>query len=163
MSDNVSEECQTKAIARATDDISGSADETGSQAHTSRWFQDLPGNTTPFGVDETGAWPNSNEIREEEAIISCMNATGQFKAPSTASETTPHTAEVLQKMSYIEGMNYAKARLQEATAARPSGKGKQIRPPPLLAQTSATGPHHDSKNDVSKKLLLLDHLGKENK
>ena len=41
-------------------------------------------------------------------------------------------------------MNYAKARLQEAIAPRPSGKGKQIRPPPLLAQTSATGPHGDS-------------------
>ena len=105
MSDNLSEEYQTKAIARATHDIRGSADGTGSQTHTSRWLQDLPSNTTPFGVDDTGAWPNSNETREEEAIISCLNATGQFKAPSTASEsTTPHTAEVLQEMSYIGGM-----------------------------------------------------------
>ena len=133
MSDNLSEEYQTKVIARATDDIGGSADETGSQTHTSRWLQGLPGNTTPFGVDDTGAWPNSNETREEvEAIISCLNATGLFKAPSTASEsTTPHTAEVLQELFYIGGMNYAKARLQEATAPRPSGKGKQIRPRPF--------------------------------
>ena len=148
MSDNASEEYQSKAIARAIDNIGGSADETGSQAHTSKWLQDLPSNTTPFGVDDTGAWPNSNETREEEeeAIISCLNATGQFKAPSTASETTPHTAEVLQEMSYIGGMNYAKARLHEATAPRPSGKGKQIKSSPLLAQTSATGPHGDSRS-----------------
>ena len=55
MSDNLSEEYQKKAIARATDDIGGLADETGSQTHTSRLLQDLPGNTTPFGVDDTGA------------------------------------------------------------------------------------------------------------
>ena len=130
MSDNLSEEYQTKAIARATDDIGGSADETGSQPHTSIWLQDVPGNTTSFGLDDSGAWPNSNETREEEeAIISCLNATRQFKAPSTASEsTTPHTAEVLQEMSYIGGKNYAKACLQEATAPRLSGKGEQIRP-----------------------------------
>ena len=146
MLDNVSEEYQSKAITRATEDIGGSADETGSQAHTSRWLQDLPSKTTPFEVDDTRGWPNSNETREkEEAIISCLNATGQFKAPSTASEsTTPHTAEVLQEMSYIGGMNYARARLQEATASGPSGKEKQIRPSPLLAQTSVTGPHGDS-------------------
>ena len=70
MSDNLSEEYPTKAIARATDDIGRSADETGSQAHTSRWLQDLPGNTKPFGVDDTGAWPNSNETREEEEEFS---------------------------------------------------------------------------------------------
>ena len=148
MSDYVSEEYQSKGIDRATDDIGGSADETGSQAHTSRWLQDLPSNTTPFGVDDTRGWPNSNETREEEEVmISCLNATGQFKAPSTASEsTTPHTAEVLQEMSYIGGMRYARARLQEATASRPSGKGKQLRPPPLLAPTSVTGRHGDSRS-----------------
>ena len=78
--------------------------------------------------------------------MSCLNATGQFKAPSIASEYTANTAEVLQQMSYIGGMNYARARLQEATAPRPSGKGKQIRPPTLLAQTGTTGPHGDSRS-----------------
>ena len=43
-------------------------------------------------------------------------------------------------------MNYARARLQEATAPRASGKGKQVRPPALLAQTGTTGPHGDSRS-----------------
>ena len=80
--------------------------------------------------------------------MSCLNATGQFKAPSTASEGTAHTAEVLQQMSYIGGMNYAGARLQEATAPRPPEKDKQIRPDGKygLAQTGTTGPHGDSRS-----------------
>ena len=77
--------------------------------------------------------------------MSCLNATGQFKVPSVTTEDTAHTAEVLQQMSYIGGMNYARARLQEATAPRPSGKCKQVRPPALLAQTGTTGPHGDSR------------------
>ena len=43
-------------------------------------------------------------------------------------------------------MNYARARLQEATAPRPSQKSKQVRPPALLAQTGTTGPHGDSRS-----------------
>ena len=78
--------------------------------------------------------------------MSCLNATGKFKAPSTTSEGTANTAEVLQQMSFVGGMNYAKTRLQEAAAPRPSGKGKQIRPPALLAQTGTTGPHGDSRS-----------------
>ena len=49
-------------------------------------------------------------------------------------------------MSYIGGMNYARVRLQEATAPRPSGKSKQVRPPSLLARTGTTGPHGDSRS-----------------
>ena len=64
--------------------------------------------------------------------------------PARQARGTPHTTEVLQQMSYVGGMNYAKARLEEATAPRQSVKGKQTRPPALLAQTSATGQHGDS-------------------
>ena len=78
--------------------------------------------------------------------MSCLNATGQFKAPSMASESTANTAEILQQMSYVGGMNYARARLQEATAPRPSGKSRQIRPPALLEQTGTTGLHGDSRS-----------------
>ena len=110
MSDNVSEKYQSKAVARTTDDIGGSADETGSQAHTSKWLQKLTSAVTPFGA---GTWPNSNRTNaEEEVEMSCLNATGQFKAPNTASEGTANTVEILQQMSYIGGMNYARARLQ---------------------------------------------------
>ena len=124
MSDNASEEYQTKQATRTADDIGGSADETGSQAHTSKWLQELTKvAVTPFGTDEAGTWPNSNRTNaEEEAEMSCLNATGQFKAPSMASESTANTAEILQQMSYVGGMNYARARLQEATAPRPSEK-----------------------------------------
>ena len=146
MSDDASEKYQAKPVARTTDDIGGSADETGSQTHTSKWLLDLPSAVTPYGVDDTGAWPNSNKTNEDEVEMSCLNATGQFKAPSTASEGTAHTTEVLQQMSYIGGMDYARARLQEATAPRASGKGKQVRPPALLALTSTTGPHGDSRS-----------------
>ena len=88
MPDNVSEKYQMKAIARATDDIGESADETECQTQTSRWLQGLSGTNTPFAADNTGAWPNSNKTHvEEEVVISCLIATGQFKAPSTASES----------------------------------------------------------------------------
>ena len=148
MSDDASEKYQAKPIARTTDDIGGSADETGSQAHTSKWLQELTKvAVTPFGTDEAGTWPNSNRTNaEEEAEMSFLNATGQLKAPSMASESTANTAEILQQMSYVGGMNYARARLQEATAPRASGKGKQVRPPALLAQTGTTGPHGDSRS-----------------
>ena len=146
MSDDASEKYQAKPVARITDDIGGSADETGSQTHTSKWLLDLPNYVTPYDVDDTRAWPNSNKTNEDEVEMSCLNATGQFKAPSTASEGTAHTTEVLQQMSYIGGMEYARARLQEATAPRVSGKGKQVRPPALLALTSTTGPHGDSRS-----------------
>ena len=146
MSDDASEKYQAKPVARTTDDIGGSADETGSQTHTSKWLLDLPSAVTPYGVDDTGAWPNSNKTNEDEVEMSCLNSTGQFKAPSTASEGTAHTTEVFQQMSYIGGMDYARARLQEATAPRASGKGKQVRPPALLALTSTTGPHGNSRS-----------------
>ena len=124
MSDDASEKYQAKPIARTTDDIGGSADETGSQAHTSKWLQELTKvAVTPFGTDEAGTWPNSNRTNaEEEAEMSCLNATGQLKAPSMASESTANTAEILQQMSYVGGMNYARARLQEATAPEHLGR-----------------------------------------
>ena len=146
MSDDASEKYQAKPVARTTNDIGGSADETGSQTHTSKWLLDLPSAVTPYGVDDTEAWPNSNKTNEDEVEMSCLNATRHFKAPSTASEGTAHTTEVLQQMSYIGGMDYARAGLQEATAPRASGKGKQVRPPALLALTSNTGPHGNSRS-----------------
>ena len=94
MSDDAWEKYHAKPVARTTDDIGGSADETGSQTHTSKWLLDLPSAVTPYGVDDTGAWPNSNKTNEDEVEMSCLNATGQFKAPSTASEGTAHTTEV---------------------------------------------------------------------
>ena len=85
MSDNASDKYQTKAVARTIDDIEGSADETGSQALTSKWLQELPCAGIPFGADDTGAWPNSNRTNNEEVEMSCLNATGQFKAPRATS------------------------------------------------------------------------------
>ena len=146
MSDNASDKYQTKAVARTIDDIGGSADEAGSHAHTSKWLQQLSSAVVSFGADDAGAWPNSNRTNDEEVEMSCLNATGQFEAPSVTSQGTAHTAEVLQQMSYIGGMNYARARLQEATAPRPSGKGKQVGPPALLAQDGTTGRHGDSRS-----------------
>ena len=145
MSDSTSEKYQTKAVTRTADDIGGSADETGSQTHTSKWLRELSNAVTPYNADHSEAWSNSNRTNEEEVELSCLNATGQFKAPSTASKGTANTAEVLQQKSYIGGKNYARARVQEATATRP-GKGRQIRPPTLLAQTGATGAHRDSRS-----------------
>ena len=72
MSDNASDEYQTKAVARTVDDIVGSAEETGSQTHTNA--------AIPLGTDDTGAWPNSNRTNDEAVEMSCLNATGQFKA-----------------------------------------------------------------------------------
>ena len=96
-------------------------------------------------TSEHGPTPTEQTTKQWKGAA-CLNATGQFKAPSVTSEETAHTAEVLQQMSYIGGMNYARARLQEATASRLSGKSKQVRPPALLAQTGTTGPHRDSRS-----------------
>ena len=65
------------------------------------------------------------------------------KAMSLASDTT---ANILQEMSYVGGMNYAKNRLLEATETKASGKGRKVRPPALLAQTAATRPHGASRS-----------------
>ena len=99
MSDNASDKYQTKAVARTVDDIGGSADETGSQAHTSKWLQELPNAAIPFGTDHTKAWPNFNRTNDEAMEMSCLNATGQFKAPRVTSEETAHTGDVLNQMS----------------------------------------------------------------
>ena len=49
------------------------------------------------------------------------------------------TAPTLRQMSYVGGMNYARYRLEEATASMASAKGKLVRAPALLTQTISTG------------------------
>ena len=53
-----------------------------------------------------------------------------------ASDTT---ANILQEMTYVGGMNFARTRLLEVTDPKVYGKGRKARPPTLLAQTATTG------------------------
>ena len=137
MSDNTSEKYQTKAVTRTTDDI---------KPTLLNGYGNYPMRSHLLAQITSERGPTLTEPMRRKYMMSCSNTTGQFTAPSTASEGTAHTAEVFQQMSYIGGMNYARARLQKATAPRPPGKGKHIRPPALLAQTGTTGPHGDSRS-----------------
>ena len=66
MSDNASDKYQTKAVARTIVDIGGSADETGSQAHSSKWLQELPSAVNPLAqtTPEHGPTPTEQTTRK---------------------------------------------------------------------------------------------------
>ena len=60
--------------------------------------------------------------------------------------TSDTTADLLQEMTYVRSMNYARTRLLEVTGPKTSGKEKKVSPPALLAQTATTGPHGTSRS-----------------
>ena len=100
MSDNISEEYQSREVTRATQMVEESSDERESPTHASIGLQELPGNITPSGVDDPGPWPNSNRTANETDDANeqgCSNMKTALKAMSMTSDTT---ANILQEMSY---------------------------------------------------------------
>ena len=67
-------------------------------------------------------------------------------APKAMGMTSDTTANIIQEMSYVGGITYAKTRLLEATGTRVSGMARKVRPPALLTQTAAAGPHGTSRS-----------------
>ena len=98
-----------------------------------------------MGAESNALWPNSNRTQNEEELEETGLEANVVKQPDAATVASDDTTQVLRKMSYVGGMEYARTRLMEATAYTTSGKGKRTRPPTVLAQTAATGPHGTSR------------------
>ena len=121
-SDNVSEDYQPEEIAREAEVTDDTSDESENWAHTTKWFQEFFRSIThATEADDTWPWPNSNRTQIEKGL-------GCSKTRDVTSMASDNTALVLQQITYVGGLNYARNRLGEATASRASGKGKQMRP-----------------------------------
>ena len=103
---------------------------------TGQWVQDNRGELT--SPQTAGLWPNSNQTAAEvtPVRIGCSGRPKDNDIPASKD-----TDAILEGMSYVGGMNYAKYRL-EACRAKASGEQK-TRPPTLcvqddLARDSAT-------------------------
>ena len=140
-------EYQSKEIGKATGDTSDDSD---SRAHTTQWLRELPESFTPAATirDTMKEWPKSNRAQSERGT-ECSKAQDETAVLDTGRILSIDSTEAMKQMSFLGGMEYARHRLQEATASRSSGKGHQIRPPAVpapLAQTTATGPHGESRS-----------------
>ena len=95
---------------------------------TGQWIQDNRGELV--SPQTARFWPNSNQTTAQ--VTSTRD--GCFRAPRDDDSTASvDTAAVLENMTYVGGMNYAKYRL-EASRAKSAGKQKKTRPPTLCVQ-----------------------------
>ena len=78
----------------------------------------------------TGYWPNSNQTAAQTTPTRARCSRAPRDDDSPASNDT---AAVLENMTYVGGMNYAKYRL-EASRVKSAGKQKMTRPPTLCVQ-----------------------------
>ena len=93
-------------------------------------------------------WPKSNKTQSERGT-GCSKAQDAKRMKDAASMLSVDTAEVMRPMSFVGGTECASHRLQEATASRPSGKGRKVRSPIVsaaLTQNATTGPHGESRS-----------------
>ena len=94
---------------------------------TGQWVQDNRGELT--SPQTAGLWPNSNQTAAEVTPV----RTGCSETPKgDDSSASKDTYAILEGMTYVGGMNYAKYRL-EACRAKASAKQKK-RPPTLCVQ-----------------------------
>ena len=94
---------------------------------TGQWIQDNRGEL--ISSQTAGLWPNSNQTAAEVTPV----RTGCSGTPKdNDSPASKDTDAILEGMTYVGGMNYAKYRL-EARRAKTSGKQK-TRPPALCVQ-----------------------------
>ena len=95
---------------------------------TGQWIQDNRGELV--SPQTAGFWPNSNQMAAQVTLT----RDGCSRAPRDDESTASvDTAAVLENMTYVGGMNYAKYRL-EASRAKSAGKQKKARPPTLCVQ-----------------------------
>ena len=94
---------------------------------TGQWIQDDRGELASHQAAEL--WPNSNQTAAEVTPV----RTGCSRTPKDDdSHPSKDTDAILEGMTYVGGMNYAKYRL-EACRAKASGK-QRTRPPTLCVQ-----------------------------
>ena len=98
---------------------------------TGEWIQNNRGEiTSSLGIRQ---WPISNQTA---ANVTPVRA-GYSRAPgddgSPGSADSANTEAILESMTYIGGMNYAKYHL-EGSQAKASGKQKKVRPPTLCVE-----------------------------
>ena len=99
---------------------------------TGLWIEDNRGElTSPLGSRQ---WPNSNQTAVDVTPVraGCWRAPGNDGSPGCPDST--NTEAILESMTYIGGINYAKYRL-EASQAKASGKEKKVRPPTLCVES----------------------------
>ena len=92
---------------------------------TGKWIQNNGGGlTSPLGSRQ---WPKSNQTAGDVTPVrtGCSRAPGNGASPGSADSA--NTEAILESMTYIGGMNYAKYRL-EASASKGLGKQKKVRP-----------------------------------
>ena len=94
---------------------------------TGQWIQDNRGELT--SPQTAGLWFNSNQTTMEVTPVRIAYSGTPKDNDSPASKNTD---AILEGMTYVGGMNYAKYRL-EACRAKTSGKQK-TRPPTLCVQ-----------------------------
>ena len=95
---------------------------------TGQWIQDNRGELVS---PQTAAfWPNSNQTAAQVTPTrgGCSRSPQDDDSPAKND-----TAVVLENMTYVGGMNYARYRL-EASRAKSAGKQKKTRPPALRVQ-----------------------------
>ena len=95
---------------------------------TGQWIQDTSsGLTSP---QTGGFWPNSNKTAFEAPPLreGCSRAVDEGSSPGSTA-----TDAILESMTYVGGINYAKYRL-EASRPKAFGKQEKVRPPTLCMQ-----------------------------
>ena len=99
--------------------------------------------TSPLGNSQ---WPNSNQTAVDvtHVRVGCSRAPGNDGSPSSPDST--NTEAILDSMTYIGGMNYAKYRL-EASQAKASGKQKKICPPSSCVESELNRDNASSFRD----------------
>ena len=138
MSDKVSKDYPTREITRATTATGKPMMIRTINLTPPNDYKGYPTKKTSSEADASRPWSNYNRTKDEERV-GCSSATGLSKAVSIISDDS---AQVLQEMSYVGGMNYARTRLQEAVAFRASGKWKESLQIQLnLKQYSLTEPY----------------------
>ena len=135
---------QSNDIEITTGDTSDDSDR---RTHTIQWLEQLHRLFTPAAdiKDVMKGLPNSIKTQSDRET-GCSKMQGATGVQDTASMLSIDTSEVMRQMSFAGRMDYARYRSQQATASRPSGKGRQIIPPAVLAQTATTGPHEESRS-----------------
>ena len=97
---------------------------------TGQWIQDNKGELA--SPQTAGLWPNSNQTAAEETSVraGCSGTPKNNDIPASKD-----TDAILEGMTYVGGLNYAKYRL-ESCRAKTSDK-QRARPPTLCVQDAS--------------------------
>ena len=89
---------------------------------------------TSSDADDFRPQSNSNRTKDQVDDIEGAGCSNTISTPNAASFASDTTSNILQEMTYVGGMNYAKTRLLDATGPKPAGKGRKVTPATLQSQ-----------------------------